>query len=240
MRNLVAARLAADVMGVPTAARRAHRRRRRQPPHERRRRARPAVPHRRAHRRRASTACAAASTRRSRAAWPTPPTPTCIWCETSDAEPRRGARASPRAIHAAVPRQAAGLQLLALVQLEEEARRRDHRRVPARARARWATSSSSSRWPASTRSTTACSTWRTATRTAAWPPTPSCSRRSSPPRRDGYTATRHQREVGTGYFDEVAQVIAGGESSTTALAGSTEEAQFAVMHTPIATARASK
>ena len=42
----------------------------------------------------------------------------------------------------------------------------------------------------------------------------------------GYTATKHQREVGTGYFDEVAQVIAGGESSTTALAGSTELAQF--------------
>jgi isocitrate lyase len=44
---------------------------------------------------------------------------------------------------------------------------------------------------------------------------------------DGYTATRHQREVGTGYFDEVAQIIAGGESSTTALTGSTEEEQFA-------------
>jgi len=42
----------------------------------------------------------------------------------------------------------------------------------------------------------------------------------------GYTATRHQREVGTGYFDEVAQVIAGGEISTTALTGSTEEEQF--------------
>jgi isocitrate/methylisocitrate lyase len=42
----------------------------------------------------------------------------------------------------------------------------------------------------------------------------------------GYSATRHQREVGTGYFDEVAQVIAGGESSTTALSGSTELAQF--------------
>ncbi|GAB1533542.1 MULTISPECIES: isocitrate lyase [Brevibacillus] len=43
----------------------------------------------------------------------------------------------------------------------------------------------------------------------------------------GYTATRHQREVGTGYFDEVAQVISGGNSSTTALSGSTEEEQFA-------------
>ena len=42
----------------------------------------------------------------------------------------------------------------------------------------------------------------------------------------GYTATRHQREVGTGYFDEVSQVIAGGTSSTTAMKGSTEEAQF--------------
>src|SRR5256886_4509473 len=42
----------------------------------------------------------------------------------------------------------------------------------------------------------------------------------------GYTATKHQREVGTGYFDEVAQVVAGGMSSTTALAGSTEVEQF--------------
>jgi isocitrate lyase len=45
----------------------------------------------------------------------------------------------------------------------------------------------------------------------------------------GYTATKHQREVGTGYFDEVAQVIAGGTSSTTALAGSTEVEQFLSM-----------
>jgi isocitrate lyase len=42
----------------------------------------------------------------------------------------------------------------------------------------------------------------------------------------GYTATRHQREVGTGYFDEVAKIVSAGESSTTALAGSTEAAQF--------------
>jgi isocitrate lyase len=42
----------------------------------------------------------------------------------------------------------------------------------------------------------------------------------------GYSATKHQREVGTGYFDEVAQAIAGGMSSTTALTGSTEEDQF--------------
>ncbi len=42
----------------------------------------------------------------------------------------------------------------------------------------------------------------------------------------GYSATRHQREVGTGYFDDVAQVVSGGTSSTTALTGSTEQAQF--------------
>ena len=42
----------------------------------------------------------------------------------------------------------------------------------------------------------------------------------------GYTATRHQREVGTGYFDEVTQLVAGGAASTTALHGSTEAAQF--------------
>ncbi|MFS0637954.1 isocitrate lyase [Mesobacillus foraminis] len=42
----------------------------------------------------------------------------------------------------------------------------------------------------------------------------------------GYTATRHQREVGTGYFDQVSMVISGGTSSTTALKGSTEEEQF--------------
>lgn len=42
----------------------------------------------------------------------------------------------------------------------------------------------------------------------------------------GYTATRHQREVGTGYFDEIAQVVSEGKSSTTALHGSTEEEQF--------------
>ncbi len=44
--------------------------------------------------------------------------------------------------------------------------------------------------------------------------------------RIGYSATRHQREVGAGYFDAVTQAVQAGASSTTALAGSTEEAQF--------------
>jgi isocitrate lyase len=42
----------------------------------------------------------------------------------------------------------------------------------------------------------------------------------------GYTATKHQREVGAGYFDAVTQTVSGGNSSITALAGSTEEQQF--------------
>jgi len=44
---------------------------------------------------------------------------------------------------------------------------------------------------------------------------------------DGYTATRHQREVGTGYFDAIATAISAGQASTTALEESTEAAQFA-------------
>jgi isocitrate lyase len=44
--------------------------------------------------------------------------------------------------------------------------------------------------------------------------------------KDGYSATRHQREVGTGYFDQVAEVISGGKASTLALEESTEAHQF--------------
>ena len=43
---------------------------------------------------------------------------------------------------------------------------------------------------------------------------------------DGYTATRHQREVGTGYFDAIATAVSGGKASTVALQESTEAAQF--------------
>jgi isocitrate lyase len=48
----------------------------------------------------------------------------------------------------------------------------------------------------------------------------------------GYTAVQHQREVGTGYFDQVRQVINGGANDTAALRGSTEEEQFRVA-TPV-------
>ncbi len=42
----------------------------------------------------------------------------------------------------------------------------------------------------------------------------------------GYTATRHQREVGTGYFDEISKIVSGGQASTLAMGASTESAQF--------------
>jgi isocitrate lyase len=51
----------------------------------------------------------------------------------------------------------------------------------------------------------------------------------------GYSAVRHQAFVGTGYFDEVAQIVAGGTASTTALKGSTEEKQFTPDLPPVST-----
>ena len=53
-------------------------------------------------------------------------------------------------------------------------------------------------------------------------------------REHGYQGVKHQRYVGTGYFDEVAQVITGGKTQTTALKGSTEEAQFHTHAAPMA------
>ena len=64
------------------------------------------------------------------------------------------------------------------------------------------------------------------TRARGWPPTSGSRSTSSRSRRPATPATRHQRESGTGYFDAVVEAITGGESSTLALKGSTEEAQF--------------
>ena len=54
----------------------------------------------------------------------------------------------------------------------------------------------------------------------------SCRTPNLPPKTHGYTATRHQREVGTGYFDLVNVTISSGGTSTTAMSESTEHAQF--------------
>ena len=92
--------------------------------------------------------------------------------------------------------------------------------------ARWATSSSSSRSRASTRSTSRCSSSPAATPPRGCPPTCALQEREFALEDAGYTATKHQREVGAGWFDEIAQAVSGGASSTLALKGSTEEAQF--------------
>ena len=44
--------------------------------------------------------------------------------------------------------------------------------------------------------------------------------------KDGFTSVKHQREVGAGYFDTISTIISGGDASTLALEGSTEEEQF--------------
>jgi isocitrate/methylisocitrate lyase len=85
-----------------------------------------------------------------------------------------------------------------------------------------ATASSSSRSPASTPSTIRCSSWRTATAGRGCRPTPGCRRRSSRAR----SAATRRPSTGAGWFDDVAQLIVGGDVETTALAGSTEESQF--------------
>ena len=108
---------------------------------------------------------------------------------------------------------------------KKQPRRRDHRQVPARAGrdGLQVPVRHAGRLPRAELLHVRARARTTTTRGMA--PTRSCSSASSPPRSDGYTATRHQREVGTGYFDEVAQVVAGG-ASTAALKGSTEEEQF--------------
>ena len=88
-----------------------------------------------------------------------------------------------------------------------------------------ATASSSSRSPASTRSTRRCSSSRAATPTEQMPAYVRLQEREFELEEFGYTATRHQHEVGAGYFDLVTQAVSP-ESETLALKGSTEEAQF--------------
>ena len=72
-----------------------------------------------------------------------------------------------------------------------------------------------------------CSSSPAAIATRAWRLTRELQQAEFASEAAGYTATRHQREVGTGYFDRVAMAMsAGGQASTTALAQSTEADQF--------------
>ena len=104
-----------------------------------------------------------------------------IWCETSEPNIDE-ARRFAEAIHERFPGKLLAYNCSPSFNWKKKLDHVDHRHASSRSLARWATSSSSSRWPASTRSTTACSTWRRATASAAWRRIRSCSRRSSPPR----------------------------------------------------------
>ena len=227
VRTLVAARLAADVARRPDRARRAHRR----------------ALARRCSRATSTSATASSCTgertpegffrvrdghrgadrpRRSR----TRRTPTSLWCETSTPDLDE-AEQFAEAIHEQLPGQAPRVQLLAVVQLarhldDAHDRRRSsassaqmgyrfqfvtlagfHALQPSMFElARGYARRRHERLRRSSRST------------------------SSRSRSEGYTATRHQREVGAGYFDAVLEAVTGGESSTLALKGSTEEEQF--------------
>ena len=92
--------------------------------------------------------------------------------------------------------------------------------------ARWDTSSNSSPWPASTRSTFPCSNRARAYNVDGMYAYSNLQQREFALADQGYGAVRHQRFVGTGYFDLVSMTISGGETSTNAMTGSTEEEQI--------------
>ena len=148
-----------------------------------------------------------------------------VWFETST--PDMGeAREFAQAIHERVPGQAAGVQLLAVLQLERAPRRRRDRRFQNELaelgyRFQFVTLAGLHSLNAAHVRARARLRARGHERLRA-----SCRTREFALEEHGYTATRHQREVGTGYFDAVAQAITGGECSTLALEGSTEAAQF--------------
>ena len=148
-----------------------------------------------------------------------------LWWETSHPD-LDDARIFAEAVHTRISGQAARLQLLAQLQLGGQARRRRPSPSSSASSARWATSSSSSPWPASTASTTACSSWRRGYRDRGMAAYSELQQAEFASEADGYTATRHQREVGTGYFDAIATAISAGQASTVALSESTEAAQF--------------
>ena len=139
-----------------------------------------------------------------------------IWCETGKPD-LDFAKRFAEAIQAEYPGQDARVQLLAVVQLEEEPRRRARSRGSSASWARWATSSSSSRSRASTASTTRCSISPTAMRNNNMSAFVELQEAEFAAAEKGFTAVRHQREVGTGYFDAVTTTVQGSQSSTTAL-----------------------
>ena len=136
-------------------------------------------------------------------------TPT--WSGARPARRTSSSRASsPKAVRKKYPGQDARLQLLAVLQLEAQPRRRHHRASSSASSARWATSSSSSRSPASTRSTTRCSSSRYGYARDDMTAFVELQQKEFAAAEQGFTAVKHQREVGTGYFDQITQVVTGG------------------------------
>ena len=151
-----------------------------------------------------------------------------IWCETGTPdlhEAKHVRRGDPQE----VPGQAAGVQLLAVVQLEEEARRRDDREVPARAGrdGLQVPVHHAGRLPRAQLLDVRAGARLQGVADGAYV---QLQEQEFAAEKDGYTATKHQREVGAGYFDDVTQTVTGGQSSVTAMKGSTEEAQFHKAH----------
>ena len=149
-----------------------------------------------------------------------------IWCETSEPNLEE-ARRFAEAIHAQYPGQAAGLQLLALVQLEEEA---GSMRTIATFQPELAKMGykfqfvTLAGFHALNLSMFELARGYKDTGMTAYSRLQ--EKEFAREAQYGYQAVKHQRFVGTGYFDALTQVIAGGLSSTTALEGSTEQAQF--------------
>ena len=227
IRTLTAARLAADVAGVPDARGGPDRRAGRDAGDQRRGRAGPAVPHRRADRRGLLPGPRRGWTRRSCAAWPSRRTRTC-----SGARPRRPdlgqAKEFAEAIHAQFPDKMLAYNCSPSFNwrrhLDDADIARFQRELGAMGYAfQFITLAGFHALNHSMFDLARATPPRACRRTSG------CRRREFAAEAAGYTATRHQREVGTGWFDLVSTVI-DPESSTTALAGSTEAAQFAAAH----------
>ena len=148
-----------------------------------------------------------------------------VWCETSEPDMEQAERFAARAPRGP-PRQAARLQLLAVLQLEGQARRRRDRAASRASSASSATCSSSSRWPASTRMNHSMFELARGYREHGMTAYADLQQAEFANEDAGYTAVKHQHEVGASYFEEVAMAITGGESETTSVKGSTEESQF--------------
>ncbi len=224
VQKLQAARLAADLLDVPTVLVARTDAEQRQAAHQRRRRARPPVPDRRAHRE-GFFGCSGGLDAAIARGLAYAPYADLLWCETSTPDLDE-ARRFAEAIHAQFPGKLLAYNCSPSFNWSQHLRRTTSPASSA-SWAPWATPSSSSRWPDSTRST--CRMFELALGyrdqgMAAYARLQ--DREFAEQDQHGYAAVKHQAFVGTGYFDEIQKVITGGETSTAALADSTEEHQF--------------